>query len=90
MGGRPASRTWRLCAAYATAWSCGEGGWSVRKGADGALLFAPPGGKALVLDPPGEWDGGGSFDFDPEVNFPLWDGSRPDYKLAVSGLIEAT
>jgi hypothetical protein len=66
-----------------------EGGWSVGRAADGALLFAPPGGKALVLAPPGEWDGGGSFDFAPEVNFPLWDGSRPDYKLAVGSLLEA-
>jgi len=25
----------------------------------------------------------------PETNLPLWDGTRPDYELAVSGLLEA-
>jgi hypothetical protein len=25
----------------------------------------------------------------PHVNFPAWDGAKPDYNLAVSGLLEA-
>ena len=36
-----------------------------------------------------EWADERNLDLGPEVNMPLWDGAKPDYKLAVSGLLEA-
>ncbi len=30
-----------------------------------------------------------NLDLGPEVNMPLWDGTKPDYELAVEGLLEA-
>jgi hypothetical protein len=77
-----------------------EGGWSVERGADGALLFRRPSGEPLAHGPPqpvedilawmGEWAEERHLDLGPDVNMPEWDGSRPDYKLAVSGLLEGT
>jgi hypothetical protein len=34
------------------------------------------------------WADERNLDLGPEVNMPQWDGSRPDYDLAVSGLME--
>ena len=76
-----------------------EGGWSITRGADGALLFHPPRGKPLAQNPPREpvddalawmheWAEERGLDLGPDVNMPEWDGSRPDYALAVSGLLE--
>ena len=78
-----------------------EGGWTISRGADGALLFHPPRGKPLAQNPPREpvddalvwmheWAEERGLDLGPDVNMPEWDGSRPDYALAVSGLLEAT
>ena len=76
-----------------------EGGWTITRGADGALLFHPPRGKPLAQNPPQEpvddalawmheWAEERGLDLGPEVNMPEWDGSRPDYALAVGGLLE--
>jgi hypothetical protein len=35
-----------------------------------------------------EWADEHSLELDPDVNMPLWDGSKPDYDLAVSWLLE--
>ena len=76
-----------------------EGGWTISRAADGALLFHPPRGRPLTQNPPREpvedalvwmheWAEERGLDLGPDVNMPEWDGSRPDYALAVSGLLE--
>jgi hypothetical protein len=77
-----------------------EGGWTVARGQDAALVFASPAGMAVPTEPSREWvddilarlsewaDDHG-LDLGPDVNQPLWDGTRPDYDLAVSGLLAA-
>jgi hypothetical protein len=75
-----------------------EGGWSVSRTAEGTLGFAPPGGKPLPSEPSRrwvenilawlrEWADEHEVDLGPDTNMPLWDGTRPDYDLAVSGVI---
>ncbi len=75
-----------------------EGGWSVARGADGEFVFTSPAGKSLDKEPPREWAGDiltwlaewaddRGLDLGPDTNLPLWDGTRPDYDLAVSGLL---
>jgi hypothetical protein len=77
-----------------------EGGWSVARGTDGDLVFASPAGKPLPSEPHrewvenilsllGEWADEHELDLGPDANMPLWDGTRPDYDLAVSGLLAA-
>jgi hypothetical protein len=77
-----------------------EGGWTVARDAGGQLVFTAPSGKAQTAEPPSEWvddiltwlrewsDEHG-LDLGPDANLPLWDGTRPDYDLAVSGLLAA-
>jgi hypothetical protein len=77
-----------------------EGGWTVARDARGQLVFTAPSGKAQAAEPPSEWvddiltwlrewsDEHG-LDLGPDANLPLWDGTRPDYDLAVSGLLAA-
>ena len=81
-----------------------EGGWSVSRAdgarnADGAFLFHPPHGQPLqqvpTPEPVGdivrwmrEWADGRNLDLGPDINMPLWDGSKPDYALAVECLLE--
>ena len=60
-----------------------------------------PRGKPLAQKPPREpvddalvwmreWADERGLDLGPDVNMPQWDGTKPDYDLAVSGLLEAT
>jgi hypothetical protein len=77
-----------------------EGGWSVGRGEDGELVFTSAAGKPLPSEPHcewveniltwlGEWADEHGLDLGPDANMPLWDGTRPDYDLAVSGLLAA-
>jgi len=80
-----------------------EEGWTISSGArsaDGAFLFQSPRGKPLeqvpqpapvedILDWMREWADEGNLDLGPDVNMPQWDGTKPDYDLAVSCLLEA-
>jgi hypothetical protein len=77
-----------------------EGSWTVAHGADGELVFSAPSGKRLPSEPHRErvenilgwlheWAADHNLDLGPDVNEPLWDGTRPDYDLAVSGLLAA-
>jgi hypothetical protein len=77
-----------------------EGGWTITTGADGKFLFQSPSGKRLARNPLPEpvddgvawmrgWADERELDLGPEVNFPEWDGVKPDYKLAVEGLLAA-
>jgi hypothetical protein len=77
-----------------------EGGWRISAAADKGFLFHPPGGKALAAVPPREpidsavawlrdWAEENDLHLGPDTNMPQWDGTRPDYELAVSGLLEA-
>ena len=75
-----------------------EGGWTVVREADGELRFASPAGRTLEPVPERdasegtltwlrEWAEEQGLDLGPDANLPLWDGTRPDYDLAVSGLM---
>jgi hypothetical protein len=77
-----------------------EGGWKVARGADGTLVFASPAGRGLPAEPPrervgdiltwlGEWTGAHGVKVGPDTNMPRWDGTAPDYKLAVEALLAA-
>ena len=77
-----------------------EGGWTITAVADGAFVFHSPAGKPLAPEPPRErvddalvwlrdWAEESSLDLGPEVNMPQGDGAKPDYELAVSGLLAA-
>ncbi len=77
-----------------------EGGWTITASADGAFLFHSPVGTPLAPMPPweradnvlawlSEWADERNLDLGPDVNMPLWDGTKPDYELAVSALLEA-
>jgi hypothetical protein len=76
-----------------------EGGWTIATGADGAFSFHSPSGQPLAQNPPRErvddvlgwmreWAQG--RDLRPDVNMPAWEGTKPDYDLAVSGLLATT
>jgi hypothetical protein len=78
-----------------------EGGWSVECDADGRLAFIAPSGDVLPAEPPREvtgdtlawlqdWANERGLDLGPDANLPLWDGTRPDYDLAVAGLLAST
>jgi hypothetical protein len=77
-----------------------EGGWTITVGVDGAFLFHSPTGKPLAAVPPREhvgdilawpreWAEANDLDIGPDTNYPQWDGTKPDYDLAVSGLLTA-
>ncbi len=77
-----------------------EGGWTISADSDGAFTFHSPLGKPLAAVPPREsvenslvwlrdWAEERNLDLGPEVNRPLGDGKKPDYALAVEGLLEA-
>ena len=62
-------------------------------------MFHSPGGKPLEQNPPPQpvedilawmraWADEGHLDLGPDINMPLWDGTKPDYDLAVSLLLE--
>jgi hypothetical protein len=75
-----------------------EGGWSVEGSEHGAWQFVAPDGArvqaavrpAIDGDPLTwlqEWADERGLDLGPDANLPLWDGTRPDYDLAVAGLL---
>ncbi len=77
-----------------------EDGWTINPAADGTLLFQSPAGRRLEPQPAlervddvltwlSEWAEGNNLDLGPGVNMPQGDGMKPDYDLAVSGLLEA-
>ena len=77
-----------------------EGGWSVEHDDAGAWTFIAPTGKSVSAETPRAWVGDiltwlqewadeQGLDLGPDVNEPLWDGTRPDYEYAVSALLAA-
>lgn len=75
-----------------------EGGWSVVRAESGELSFASPAGEPVASVPLREgvegtltwlqeWAEERGLDLGPDANLPLWDGTRPDYDLAVAGLM---
>jgi hypothetical protein len=77
-----------------------EGGWTISRGADGELVFASPAGHDLPSVPPrerigdagtwlGEWAGADGVKPGPDTSMPRWDGTTPDYNLAVEALLAA-
>jgi hypothetical protein len=74
-----------------------EGGWSVARDDRGEWLFAAPNGESTSAPRPPlagnaltwlqEWADEHGLDLGKNANMPLWDGTRPDYDLAVSGLL---
>lgn len=75
-----------------------EGGWSVVRDDAGEWIFADPKGKVLASEAPQAWTGNiltwlqewadeHSLDLGPDANEPLWDGTRPDYDMAVGALL---
>jgi hypothetical protein len=76
-----------------------EGGWTISRDADGSFVFHSPSGRVLAQNPPRErvenigswmreWADEHSLELGPEVNMPLWDGSKPDYDMAISWPLE--
>ena len=76
-----------------------EGGWRISAEADRGFLFQPPGGNPLGPLPPREpignavawlrnWAEEQDLHLGPETNRPQWDGTSPDYALAVEVLLE--
>jgi hypothetical protein len=77
-----------------------EGGWKVAAEAKGRFAFESPESKWVALEPRREMvaDGAGwltewaderNLVLGPEVNMPEWDGTDPDYSIAVECLLEA-
>jgi hypothetical protein len=76
-----------------------EGGWSIERNEVGEWKFVDPAGKAVraseasqawtgnILTWLQEWADEHGLDLSPDSNEPLWDGTRPDYDLAVAGLM---
>jgi Domain of unknown function (DUF222) len=79
-----------------------EGGWSIRHEIErdevGEWMFVDPKGKLLASEAPQAWTGNiltwlqewsdeHGLDLGPDANEPLWDGTRPDYDMAVGGLL---
>ena len=75
-----------------------EGGWSMKRDGAGGWVFSDAKGKALasaagqawtgeILAWLQEWSDEHGLDLGPDANEPLWDGTRPDYDLAVAGLL---
>jgi len=77
-----------------------EGGWRISTAPDKSFQFHGPDGSPLAAVPPREpigvavewlreWAEANGLDLGPETNMPQWDGTRPDYEMAVSALLEA-
>ena len=75
-----------------------EGGWSMDRDGDGNWVFVAPAGNAVTNPAVQAWDGQiltwlrewadeHQVDLGPDSNEPLWDGSRPDYDVAVGALL---
>ncbi len=78
-----------------------EGGWTITRGPDGAFCFHSPSGRPLGQSPPQEpvddiyawmrdWADEHDLDLGPDINMPAWDGTKPDYDLAIGGMFAAT
>jgi hypothetical protein len=76
-----------------------EGGWTISRDAEGSFVFHSPSGLAFAQNPRRErvediegwmraWADEHSLELGPEVNMPLWDGSKPDYDMAIGWLLE--
>jgi hypothetical protein len=69
----------------------------VERGDQGEWRFVAPNGRAMAAPHPAlagdtltwlrEWADDRNVDLGPDANMPLWDGTRPDYDLAVAGLL---
>jgi hypothetical protein len=77
-----------------------EGGWTIVRGADDTLVFTSPVGRGLPHKPPrervdnivtwlDEWADAHGVEPGPDTNMPRWDGSTPDYDLAVGTLLDS-
>jgi hypothetical protein len=75
-----------------------EGGWTVQPDGRGGWVFSQPDGTRHELVIPSmtsvdslawlqEWAEHRGLDLGPDANLPLWDGTRPDYDLAVGALL---
>jgi hypothetical protein len=75
-----------------------EGGWSVERAVHGQWLFVSPDGARVeaAVRPPitsdtltwlREWADERGLDLGPDATLPLWDGTRPEYDVAVAGLL---
>jgi hypothetical protein len=76
-----------------------EGGWTIAHGVDGRLVFTSPVGRGLPHVPSreqvdnivtwlGEWADAHGVEPGPDTNMPWWDGTTPDYDIAVGALLE--
>jgi hypothetical protein len=75
-----------------------DGGFRFHSPGGAPLAPNPPSEGAVQLPAQGadnvlawlhEWADERNLDLGPDVNMPLWDGTKPDYGLAVEGLLEA-
>ena len=75
-----------------------EGGWAIVRQDGGEWVFVKPDGQRLAakagLAITGDtlawlqdWAVERGLDLGADANLPLWDGTRPDYDLAVAGLL---
>lgn len=75
-----------------------EGGWSIEPMADGQWSFIAPTGAVMPAEPIRavtddtlawlqDWAAERGLALGPDANLPLWDGTRPDYSLAVACLL---
>ena len=75
-----------------------EDGWSIEKDAEGDWSFVAPTGNSMAAPTPSAWEGNiltwlqewadkHGLDLGPDANEPLWDGTRPDYDVAVGTLL---
>jgi hypothetical protein len=77
-----------------------EGGWTIIRGEDGELVFRSPAGRDQAHEPPRErvgeistwleaWAAAHGVEPGSDTNMPLWDGTTPDYAVAVDALLAA-
>jgi len=77
-----------------------EGGWKITRGEDGELVFSSPTDQRMDPEPPWEpvgdistwieeWAAAHGVEPSPDKNMPHWDGTAPDYVVAVDALLVA-
>jgi len=77
-----------------------EGGWKITRGKDGELVLSSPAGRRLDPVPPRESVGdipiwleeraaAHGVEAGSDTNMPRWDGTAPDYVMAVDALVAA-
>jgi hypothetical protein len=75
-----------------------EGGWSIVREDGENWAFVAPGGERVPAEARfaitgdtlawlQDWASERGLDLGPDANLPLWDGTRPDYDVAVAGLL---